>query len=109
MMVLDARLRAVAPPGLGSMLKKPSIESTLACMPSKMTRDEARAFAARWEQVAEAEREELRATPIERKFAQLGALMESARALGWKTTDRREVEAVRVRWNRLAELHKSRG
>jgi hypothetical protein len=78
-------------------------------MTSKMTRDEAQAFAARWEQVAAAEREELRATPMERKFAQLGALMESAKALGWKTTDQREVEAVRVRWNRLAELYGSHG
>lgn len=78
-------------------------------MPSKMTRDDARAFAARWEQVAAAEREELRATPIERKFAQLTAMMESARALGWKTSDRREVQSVRARWKRLAELHKRRG
>lgn len=90
-------------------LKKLPVGSTLTPMPSKMTRDEARAFAARWEQVAAAEREELRATTIERKFAQLTALMESARALGWETTDQGEVEEVRVRWNRLAELHKARG
>lgn len=91
------------------MLKKPAPGSTLTGMASKMTRDDARAFAARWEHVAEAEREELRATPIERKFAQLAALMESASALGWETTDRREVEAVRVRWSRLAKLHNGRG
>jgi hypothetical protein len=74
-----------------------------------MTSEEARAFAARWEQVAEALREELRATPMERKFAQLAALMESARALDWKTTDHAEVEAVRERWNQLASLYRDRG
>jgi hypothetical protein len=75
----------------------------------KMTSEEARAFAARWERVAEAEREELRETPMDRKFAQLEAMMESARSLGWETTDLAEVEAVRARWNQLAELHWARG
>lgn len=74
-----------------------------------MTKEEARAFAARWAQVAEAERDELRATPIERKFAQLAVLMESARALGWATTDPGEVEEVRMRWNRLVEIYRKHG
>jgi hypothetical protein len=74
-----------------------------------MTSEQARAFAARWQQVAEAEREELRTASMERKFAQLAALMESARALGWETTDKVEVEAVRMRWNQLAERFRSRG
>lgn len=74
-----------------------------------MTSEEARAFAARWEQVAEAEREELRATPMARKFAQLAAMMESARSLDWKTTDLAEVEAVRRRWTELADIYLARG
>ena len=80
---------------------------TLRPVRRKMTGEEARAFAARWEQVAEAEREELRATPIERKFAQLAAMMESARALDWKTTDLAEVEAVRRRWNQLTDIYRA--
>jgi hypothetical protein len=59
--------------------------------------------------VAEAEREELRATPMERKFAQLAAMMESAQALGWATTDPREVEEVRARWMRLRVHYAGRG
>lgn len=70
-------------------------------MARKMTREEARAWAARWALVAEAEREELQATPMEKKFAQLAAMRESAQALGWATTDPREVEEVRARWARL--------
>lgn len=71
-------------------------------MVPKMSREDAKAWAARWALVAEAEQAELRATPMERKLAQLAAMMESARALGWATTDPVEVEEVRARWNRLA-------
>jgi hypothetical protein len=71
-----------------------------------MTPAEGRAFAARWELVAEAEREELRATPMEQKLAQLEALMVSATTLGWATTDSAEVDAVRARWNRLTAIYR---
>jgi len=64
---------------------------------------EARAFVDRWRLVAEAERDELRRTPMKSKFAQLAALMASARALGWETTDPAEVEVVRARWAHLRE------
>lgn len=67
-----------------------------------MTRREGRAFATRWRLAAKAERDELRATPLSRKFAQLAALMASARALDWATTDPAEVDAVRARWVTLA-------
>jgi hypothetical protein len=73
-------------------------------MDPRLTREEARAFADRWRLVNEAEAAELRATPLDRKLAQLAALMTSARALGWETTDEAEVEAVRARWNRLRAL-----
>jgi hypothetical protein len=72
----------------------------------RMTPAEGRAFAARWELVAEAERKELRATSMEQKLAQLEALMISAASLGWATTDPAEVDAVRARWNRLVALYR---
>lgn len=75
-------------------------------MSRRMTSEEARAFAARWALVAEAEEEELRATPLERKFAQLAALMASARALGWETHTPEEIDEVRARWNRLAKVYR---
>ncbi|MCK6552129.1 hypothetical protein L6R52_40235 [Myxococcota bacterium] len=73
-------------------------------MSRRVSRPEARAFAERWALVNDMERAELRAASLEQKFAQLAAMMESARALGWETTDPREVEEVRARWNRLAAL-----
>lgn len=66
----------------------------------------ARAFASRWRLAAAAEREELMRTTLAQKLAQLSSLMESARALDWKTTDPREVEEVRARWNRLATIYR---
>ncbi len=67
-----------------------------------MNPEDVKAWAARWALVAEAEREELRATSLEQKFTQLAAMMESARALRWATTDPDEVDEVRARWKRLA-------
>lgn len=75
-------------------------------MTPRITRREARAFATRWKVVADAEREELLATSIEQKFTDLAALVESARALGWETTDLSEVEDVRARWRRLAAIYR---
>jgi hypothetical protein len=70
-------------------------------MPRRMTA-EAKAFAARWSPML---RDELRATSLEQKLAQLAALMASARALGWATTDPAETEEARARWNRLAKIY----
>ncbi len=72
----------------------------------RLTPAEASAFTARWQLVADAEREELRSTSLVQKFAQLAALMASARSLGWATTDPAEVDAVRARWNRLVALYR---
>jgi hypothetical protein len=71
----------------------------------RLDRREAKAFAERWNVVAQAERDELRRTSSAQKFAQLAALMESARALGWQTSDPTEVDEVRARWNRLVAIH----
>ena len=66
-----------------------------------MDKATAREFVARWKAVNEAEREELRATPIAVKFAQLDALTRSARVLGWRMGTDEEDAEVRSRWVRL--------
>lgn len=71
-------------------------------MARRMTLKEGKEFKKRWKLVRRAERAELRSTPMSVKLEQLAALMASARALGWDTTDPREVRAVRARWARLA-------
>jgi hypothetical protein len=65
-----------------------------------------RALAERWRLVQEAERDELRRTPIEVKAAQLAALMASARALGWDEALSREDEIVWERWQRLRDKYR---
>lgn len=73
------------------------------CMKSKpvMTREEARAWKERWRAMRELEIEELRNTPMETKFRQLAAMMQSARVLGWRTSTPEEIERVRRLWVRL--------
>jgi hypothetical protein len=63
-----------------------------------------KAFARRWHRVAAAERAELRRTPLDAKLAQLARLMESAKALGWTTHTKSELDAVRRRWRKLHRL-----
>ena len=64
-------------------------------------------FRERWRLVAEADREELRNTPLDRKFRQLAILMQSAQGAGWRVHTEAEVNLVRERWRRLREA--SRG
>lgn len=71
-----------------------------------VTRRQAQAFVARWALVADAERKELRQQSMREKLAQLSALVESARALDWSTTDPDEIEGVRRRWCRLAASYR---
>ena len=66
-----------------------------------MTKEEGRAFRKRWEAVNAAEREELRAMPMEEKMQQLAALMASRDLFGWIEEMRKEEAEVRERWNRL--------
>ena len=72
----------------------------------RISPQEAKAFAARWKLVAEVERDELRNTSAEDKFAALAKLVESARALRWQTTDPVEVNEVRERWIRLIAIYR---
>ncbi len=69
-----------------------------------MTKSEARAFKARWAAVNNAEKKELRTTPIEQKARQLCALMESMDMPGWKEALASEEAEVRERWNELRKL-----
>lgn len=73
----------------------------------RLAPSEARAFVRRWELVAEAELSEARAQTLEEKLAAVAALMDSARRLGWSTTDPTEVETVRERWRRLVDHHRA--
>lgn len=73
-------------------------------MKNHMTKSEARAFKARWAAVNTAEKEELRATPIEQKAKQLAALMESAAMMGWKDPVASEESVVRERSNELRRI-----
>ncbi|OGI51135.1 MAG: hypothetical protein A3E57_01440 [Candidatus Muproteobacteria bacterium RIFCSPHIGHO2_12_FULL_60_33] len=70
-------------------------------MKPKMTKADAVAFRARWTAVNEAERKELRATTMRRKFRQLAALMASVNKFGWVEPLAQEESGVRMRWNRL--------
>jgi len=70
-----------------------------------MNRSEALAFRDRWKAVNDAEREELRNTPVEVKFRQLAALMASAQALGWTEDLAGEEAEVRERWARLRKAY----
>lgn len=70
-----------------------------------MTRAEAQAFRARWQLVNDAEREELRATPMAVKARQLGTLMGWAGQLGWTESRAAEEQVIRERWQRLRKAY----
>jgi hypothetical protein len=46
---------------------------------------------------------EFRRAPAKKRIRQFFYLMEQAKALGWKTTDEKEIAMVRGRWRRLRE------
>ncbi len=70
-----------------------------------MSRAEGEAFKARWAMVATAERDELRATSMDRKLRQLAALMASVATLGWDEALAAEEVEVRERWRRLRQAY----
>ena len=74
-------------------------------MKRRMTREEARAWKARWALVNEAEIEELRSTPVSLKMKQLGTLMAWSSALGWEEALAAEDAEVHERWNRLRKAY----
>lgn len=76
-------------------------------MRRRLTRAEVRAFAARWQLVNAAARDELRATPPSVKLRQLAALMASGSQLGWSEALAEGVAEVRARWQRLREAYRA--
>jgi hypothetical protein len=72
----------------------------------QMTKDEARAWQARWRLVNEFEREETRRMPLTQKYQQFLSLMEMGRAMKWPKIMDEEIEEVRRRWRRLWEHYR---
>jgi hypothetical protein len=70
-------------------------------MKRQITKAQARAWRARWKAVNDAERRELRNTPVAEKARQLAALMALASQFPPTKIEMEEEEAVRERWNRL--------
>ena len=65
-----------------------------------ITKAQARAYQRRWKAVNDAEREELRSTPVAIKARQLAVLMAAAKEFRWTKQEAREEAEVRRRWNR---------
>jgi hypothetical protein len=74
-------------------------------MRHRMNKSEAVAFARRWKRVNDAERAELRSTPIEHKLRQLASLMASVDQFGWTNELGAEVDKVRRRWQKLRKAY----
>jgi hypothetical protein len=68
---------------------------------SRISKEQAATFRQRWVLVEEAERRELRSSSAELRFRQLVSMFDSARGLGWATTDESEIDQVRARWAKL--------
>jgi hypothetical protein len=75
-------------------------------MKTLLTKAGAAAFKTRWVAVNKAERKELRATAMSRKFWQLAALMTSVNQLGWTDPLAQGTSEVRTRWNRLRKARR---
>ena len=70
-----------------------------------LSRAEGQAFKARWAMVGTAERDELRATSMDKKLRQLAALMASVAKLGWKEALAAEEFQAREQWRRLRQAY----
>lgn len=70
-------------------------------MKNWITKSEARAFRRRWKILNDAEREELRITPMDKKLEQLAILVASAKQMGWTHLLAEEENEVRIRWSKL--------
>ena len=71
----------------------------------RITREQAEVFRRRWQMVNDAEKEELRTTPVEVKLRQLAALMASAKALGWDTVPETGEVLGPDLWRRLRQAY----
>ena len=66
-----------------------------------MTKEEALQFKERWAAINQFTIEEARRKTPEQRLAELGALYQFGITIGWPTEESREVEQVRVRWQKL--------
>ena len=76
-------------------------------MHKRMTKEEGRAFKARWKAVNAAEIEELHRTTAAFKLRQLTALMAWVEYFGWAEALAEGEGEVRERWNRLRRIYGS--
>lgn len=74
-------------------------------MKNRITESEARAFRKRWKIVNTFEKEELRATSMDKKIEQLIILMDLTKELGWTMALEVEANEVRDRWNKLRKVY----
>ncbi len=74
------------------------------CMNPAGSKEELRAWKARWKMVNDFELEELRRTPMSEKSRALAVLMNTAHQLGWQPSTEAEIEEVRNRWIRLKRI-----
>ena len=70
-----------------------------------MTQAEGEAFKTRWAMVGKAERDELRATSMDKKLRQLAALMASVATFGWDESLAAEKVLAREQWQRLRQAY----
>jgi hypothetical protein len=70
-------------------------------MEPHITKEDAEEYRRRWREVNAAEREELRAMPVELKVRQFFSLMCLGRRMGWNAALGAEEEVVRERWLRI--------
>ena len=70
---------------------------------AKVTREQARIYAARWALVRDAEATELQLTPMENKFKQLASLVASRDAFGPDPERDEQTREARERWARLRQ------
>ncbi len=74
----------------------------------KMTKKQARDYMRRYAALGRFKVKELRATPLEVKFGQLGALFSSAKAMGWEEALGAEDAIAHARWSRLQRAYGAR-
>ena len=77
-------------------------------MRAPLTKEQGAQYLKRWELLAQAEREELRAMSMDEKLRCTAALMASVEPMGWSEALDAEDAEVRARWMRLREVLRER-
>lgn len=77
-------------------------------MITSTSRSQVQDFRDRWKLVNDAERRELRSTPISVKARQLGVMMAAARELNWLPALAAEEDETRQAWQKLRERYQQK-